>query len=288
MRIIFLFFCLSVAVFGEDWTVNGTTYHNVKVLKVEADAVTILDDDGGAMLNLSDLSATLQKRFNYDPAAAKIAADERAKADAENAEALQQEMNQADEIQKQKQIADAEQITEAQQAQPVQKTGSNVFIASHSSHGGTVPVPVYSSAPSGPSAEEIEMQKEKQAEESQRQADQIYQGRLKIISGIMPELEKLFSKEQIKTFTEAVVQNQICVGMPKILVILAWGDPESDTTSTSGDGDDWETMDYGNFSSMVFLDGGIVKNITQTQTADSTALPRPIPSNSSMAVGGGL
>jgi hypothetical protein len=78
--------------YAEDWiTTNGKTLKDVKVLKVEADAVTILDSDGGGIVFLKDLPSDLRKRFSYDPAKAKIAEAARAKADAENASALQAE-----------------------------------------------------------------------------------------------------------------------------------------------------------------------------------------------------
>ena len=63
---------------AEDWTTtDGKVYHDVTVLKTDPDAVTILDHDGGALVPLSTLSPDLQKRFNYDPAKAAIAAAER-------------------------------------------------------------------------------------------------------------------------------------------------------------------------------------------------------------------
>jgi hypothetical protein len=47
-------------------------------------------------------------------------------------------------------------------------------------------------------------------------------------------------------------------------------------------------MDYGNFSSTVFLTGGIVKNISQTHTENTyTPPPPPRPVDSLQAVGGG-
>jgi hypothetical protein len=58
---------------AEDWTVNGKTYHNVTVSKVEPDSVHIMFDGGIGSLKLSDLTPELQKRFNYDPAKAKAA-----------------------------------------------------------------------------------------------------------------------------------------------------------------------------------------------------------------------
>ena len=39
----------SISAFAEDWTTSdGTTYQNVKVIRVEDDAVTIIYKDGGA------------------------------------------------------------------------------------------------------------------------------------------------------------------------------------------------------------------------------------------------
>jgi FKBP-type peptidyl-prolyl cis-trans isomerase len=82
----------SLAARSEDWvTSDGTTYKDVKVLKVDADAVTIIDQDGGALVPLAKLGPVLQKRFGYDPAKAKVAAEERDKADMDNIKALQAE-----------------------------------------------------------------------------------------------------------------------------------------------------------------------------------------------------
>jgi hypothetical protein len=92
------------------------------------------------------------------------------------------------------------------------------------------------------------------------------QGRLLIFHGFLSKgaLTKT-SDPVIAQWIDCVMQNQVCVGMPKLLVLLAWNEPDTDTTSTNGDGDDWETMNYSHFSSIIFLSGGIVKNITQTQ-----------------------
>jgi hypothetical protein len=55
---------------AEDWiTTDGKTYKDVKVVTTEADAVTIIDNDGGARIPLVMLSPDLQKRFNYNPPA---------------------------------------------------------------------------------------------------------------------------------------------------------------------------------------------------------------------------
>ena|ERR1700722_1101327 len=91
-----------------DWTTtDGIKYENVRVVRVEDDAVTIIYKDGGALVFLNKLPHDLQQKFDYDPAKAKIAAEARAKADAENAQALQREIEQADAIKKQQQIKDA-------------------------------------------------------------------------------------------------------------------------------------------------------------------------------------
>jgi thioredoxin-related protein len=53
------------------WTTStGLTYHDVKVVRVEADAVTIVHADGGGRIRISTLPPDLQKLFNYDPVAA--------------------------------------------------------------------------------------------------------------------------------------------------------------------------------------------------------------------------
>jgi hypothetical protein len=98
----------STGAFAEDWkTLDGTIYRDVKVLQVEDDAVTIIYKDGGALVPLAKLPTTLQKKFDYDPVKAKVAADARAKADAQNAKALQAEIDQANKLKKAQQIKDA-------------------------------------------------------------------------------------------------------------------------------------------------------------------------------------
>ena len=78
MSIILAFAVPLLPVFGEDWTTtDGKTYQGVKVVKIEADCVTILDSDGGARIELAKLPPDLQKRFNYDPDKAKAAAQKR-------------------------------------------------------------------------------------------------------------------------------------------------------------------------------------------------------------------
>jgi hypothetical protein len=85
---------------AEDWTTtDGKIYADVKVIKTEPDAVTILYRDGGALIPLAKLSPALQKRFNYDPTLAQKAADARAKATQQSDQALQAEAAQAKKLQ---------------------------------------------------------------------------------------------------------------------------------------------------------------------------------------------
>ena len=64
---------------AEDWTtVDGKTFKNVKVLSHGDGYVTIMDDDGGAKVMLTELPAPLRARFGFDPvkASACVAATE--------------------------------------------------------------------------------------------------------------------------------------------------------------------------------------------------------------------
>jgi flagellar basal body rod protein FlgC len=77
---------------AESWTTtDGQVYNDVKVVQAEPDAVTILHQDGGALVPLAKLSPDLQKRFNYDPEKAHAAAEERTKMEAESLQALREE-----------------------------------------------------------------------------------------------------------------------------------------------------------------------------------------------------
>ena len=110
---------------AEDWkTTDGTVYQDVKVIKVEDDAVTILYEDGGARIPLAKLPPDLQKKFSYDPVKAKAAADARAKADAENAKNLQAEKDLAAQQQLQQAIDNDKERARAQAATQGQGTNS--------------------------------------------------------------------------------------------------------------------------------------------------------------------
>jgi hypothetical protein len=102
----------SATASAEDWTTtDGTSYQNVRVVRVEDDAVTILYKDGGALVFLNKLPPSLQERFDYDPVKAKAAAEARTKADAENAIALQKEIELSNQLKRQQQIKDAAALT---------------------------------------------------------------------------------------------------------------------------------------------------------------------------------
>jgi len=101
MKLTFPAFFLAVFVLGgmslraEDWTtIDGKVYPQIKIIKVEPDAVTILYRDGGGLIPLKMLPDNLQKKFHYNAFIAKAAADARAQADFENARALRAEYDQ--------------------------------------------------------------------------------------------------------------------------------------------------------------------------------------------------
>src|SRR5271155_1967408 len=85
----------SLSLRAEDWkTIDGKVYQNVTVLHCDPDAVTILHKDGGALIPLELLPDDLQKRFHYDPAKAKAAADQRMQQEIADARALRAEREQ--------------------------------------------------------------------------------------------------------------------------------------------------------------------------------------------------
>jgi hypothetical protein len=98
---------LGMPLYAEDWkTTDGKVYQDVKVIKVEDDAVTVLFKDGGALIPLIKLPPDLQKKFSYDPVKAKAAADARAKADTTNQKELDAEKELAAKQKLQQAIAD--------------------------------------------------------------------------------------------------------------------------------------------------------------------------------------
>jgi hypothetical protein len=109
-------FCLIVALalgcadgFAEDWTtLDGINYRDVKVIRVEDDAITIIYKDGGALVPIAKLPVALQQRYSYDPVKAKAAADARAKAESESAKQLQLEIQMTEKLKREQQVKDAE------------------------------------------------------------------------------------------------------------------------------------------------------------------------------------
>jgi hypothetical protein len=64
----------------DNWTwvtSTGKVYNHVKVVKVEADCVTILHDDGGGRIDTSTLPPDIQRLLNYNPVIAQDAAAQR-------------------------------------------------------------------------------------------------------------------------------------------------------------------------------------------------------------------
>jgi len=105
--VIALGICSSTA-WAEDWTTtDGTKYQDVRVIRVEDDAITILYKDGGALIPILKLPPKLQQKFDYDPVKAKIAADARSKADAENAKQLQAEIELSNKMKQSQAVKDA-------------------------------------------------------------------------------------------------------------------------------------------------------------------------------------
>jgi hypothetical protein len=104
----FLLIFFSNCALAEDWTTaDGKVYREVKVIRVEPDAITILYKDGGALIPLQKLSPTLQRRFSYDPIKAKAAAEARIREDAESARELQAEIDLTNKMKLARQIGDA-------------------------------------------------------------------------------------------------------------------------------------------------------------------------------------
>jgi len=133
-------------VHAEDWiTTDGKTYHDVKVLKIDDDAVTILDSDGGALISLATLPSDLQKQFHYNPDKAKIAAAKRSADDQASDEALAQQKK-AEEAQQQK-IAQAAKLTQVASSVP-SGTTSDSPTSSLSTPAATSPPDASSSTPS--------------------------------------------------------------------------------------------------------------------------------------------
>ena len=95
MRLILLSVTLALLATNapaEDWTTSdGKTYKQVTVVRVEDDAVTILDEDGGALVPLALLPPDLQQRYHYDPEKAKIAAERRQSESEASTQAIEQQ-----------------------------------------------------------------------------------------------------------------------------------------------------------------------------------------------------
>jgi len=139
MKIILLILLASIPIRAEDWIVEGKAYSDVKVVKVEADCVTILDSDGGARIELSKLSPELQKKFNYDPSKAQVAANKRASEMQASQDLLQAESTQAAQLKQAVLVAEEEARQKGMDKEALQAaTQSSSW--TDLSRGGTAPV----------------------------------------------------------------------------------------------------------------------------------------------------
>jgi hypothetical protein len=85
---------------AEDWTTtSGTTYHDVKVVKLGDDRVIISDSDGEAMIEIAKLPPDIQKKLGYDTVKAAAAAEVNKQLD--DADAAQSEKDKAAAVAKQ-------------------------------------------------------------------------------------------------------------------------------------------------------------------------------------------
>ncbi len=124
--IIFLIIWMALfkVVLAEDWTTtDGKTYQQVTVVKVDDDAVTILDQEGGALVPLAQLPPDLQQRFHYDPEKAKIAAARRQAEDQASSQAVAQDKK------LEEQQVQAQQTQEAKAAQSAPVAGAQTTVA---------------------------------------------------------------------------------------------------------------------------------------------------------------
>ena len=110
---------IALPALAEDWqTTDGTKYVNVRVIRVEDDAVTIIYRDGAALVPLFKLPPSLQAKFDYDPVKAKLAAEKRTQEDTENAKEMQAEIERAEVVKRNHQIEIANQLGNTNAAPP--------------------------------------------------------------------------------------------------------------------------------------------------------------------------
>jgi beta-glucanase (GH16 family) len=127
---------------ADDWsTTDGKTYHDVKVVKIDDDAVTILDSDGGALVPLASLPADLQQQFHYDPAKAKAAAARRQAEDAAATQAITLQQQSAPPPATTPQPAPAPTLTVAQASPPPPVAPAPVAAATDTPAPATPPAP---------------------------------------------------------------------------------------------------------------------------------------------------
>jgi hypothetical protein len=93
----------------------------------------------------------------------------------------------------------------------------------------------------------------------------VMQNRIIIFHNLIAGSPESVSDPILAHWIDCVMNDEICQGMPKQLVIAAWGEPGSKTTSDSGS-IHFEMWNYGQFTSVVDIEDGEVTSITQTQS----------------------
>jgi len=140
---------------AEDWTtLDGKVYHDVRVLSQTPAYVTIMHQDGGGQVPLSNLPPDLQQRFNYSAAAAaKYLADTAAAAKA-NKEALAKEKARVAAAEAAQQEAQAEAFFVALFSLPPDRDVPAASTNAVASDSDSVPPPDASAPPTQPIASE--------------------------------------------------------------------------------------------------------------------------------------
>lgn len=109
-----------------DWTVQGKTYHNVVVGKIDADQVHITYEGGVGAVDISDLAPDLQKQLGFDPQKAAAAQQQRAY-EAEISDLKAEVARLQDELSRYKSAAQAQSQTTAASATKPSRKGYLYF-----------------------------------------------------------------------------------------------------------------------------------------------------------------
>jgi len=225
--------CLTVR--AEDWTLNGKTLRNVTVGQVEAENVHITYDGGVGSVALADLPPDLQKRFNYDPAKAKAA-------EAKKEEEAKPDWKKINDVSLRQWVSKVEQITNVAST-PAQKAQAETMQIQLQTLHTLLNIDPDSASPST-------------GDDADKQIIAELRDAASILGKVTPQ--------QLQNIVDNYMNRSVCIGMPKRLAILAWGPPESITSSTSNLGV-IETISYPNYASTITVRDGVVIDVTVTQ-----------------------